>query len=210
MICPKCNAETISDSAEYCPTCGRSFLRRPRAELVPPLPTERIQPSSVISGTASRGFNDSVAGADNTAEKPIEPQWTKIAKVSFTRALLSRVSGHQAKPSARRPLDESAVDRAPSESAPPRDDHRPVGRVLVVNLAQAVTGDCAVCGGGFVSAPAGERLLLANVTETVCYLLCATCGDQIMSRAQSDEAAKRYVWDWVIPLRREATDRDLL
>jgi hypothetical protein len=210
VICPKCNAETVSDSAESCPNCGNSLLRRPRAELVPPLPGERVQPDSVLFGTASRGFNDAAPEPGNTAEKPIEAHWTKIEKVSFGRAILSRVSEHLARPSARRSSDESAVDRAPSESAPPRDDHRPVGRVLVVNRARAVAGDCAVCGGGFVSAPAGERLLLANVTETVCYLFCATCGDQIMSRAQSEEAAKRYVWDWAIPLRREVTDIDLL
>jgi hypothetical protein len=209
VICPKCNAETVSDSAEYCPNCGNSFLRRPRAELVPPLPTERVQPNSVLFGTASRRVNDVIPEANSTAEKPIEAQWTRIEKVSFRRALISRVSEHLAKPSARRSSDESAVDRAPSESAPPRDDHRPVVRVLVVNRAQAVSRDCAVCGDGFASTPAGERLLLANVKETVCYLLCATCGDQIMSRAQSEEAAKRYVWDWAIPLRTEATDKDL-
>ena len=57
--------------------------------------------------------------------------------------------------------------------------------MLVVNLAQVVTCDCAVCGDGCLTKPVGERLLLANVTETVCYLFCASCGDNIVSYVQS-------------------------
>lgn len=63
--------------------------------------------------------------------------------------------------------------------------------------------DFAVCGGGFVSTAAGERLILASVTEAACYLVCANCGDQIMSHVHSDEAAKRYVLDWAIPLKKQ-------
>jgi len=139
----------------------------------------------------------------DTVEKPIETQWTKIEKVSFGRALFSRITQHLAKPSAPRASDQSAVDGKSRESVAPQDGHPPGGRILVVNLAQAVKRDCAVCGRGFASTSVGERLLLANLTATDCYLLCANCGDRIMSHLESEEAAKRYEWDWAIPLRGE-------
>lgn len=47
-----------------------------------------------------------------------------------------------------------------------------------------------------------------NVTETACYLLCANCGDRIMSHVHSEEARKCYDWDWAIPLRKKETDKD--
>jgi hypothetical protein len=202
VTCPKCNAETFSDSVQCCRKCGSSFLRRPRAELIPPVPAERVQTGLGLCGATSLGLNNP-GREGNRAEKPIEAQWTKIEKVSFGRALFSRVSEHLVKPSARSASDEFPVDGDARASAPLQDRHPPGGGIVVVNLAQVVTCDCAVCGGGFATTPVGERLLLANVTETVCYLFCASCGDQIMSHVQSQEAAKRYAWVWAIPLGRQ-------
>ena len=87
-------------------------------------------------------------------------------------------------------------------SIAPQESHPPGGTILVVNLAQVVTCDCAICGGGFASTPTGARLLLAKVAEMASYPICANCGGRIMSHVHSDEAAKRYEWDWAIPLRR--------
>ena len=209
MTCPKCNAETLSDSAQYCTKCGTSLLRRPRAELVPSLQADRIQPGC-LSHAASPIFNNSEADAGNPAEKVIETQWTKIEKVPLARALFARISEHLPKPPIRSPSKESAVDGELHGSEPRQDPHPAGGRILFVNRAQVVTRDCAACGGGLASTPAGERLLLADVTETVCYLFCANCGDQILSHVQSGEAGKHYVWDWAIPLRKEVTDKDFL
>jgi hypothetical protein len=129
----------------------------------------------------------------------------KVEKVSFRRVLFSHISEYFSKPSLKESSKESTVDGTSHEAAPgqPQDGHPSGGRVLVVNLAQAVKCDCAVCGNGFASSPAGERLLLANVTAAECYLFCASCGDIIISHVQSEEAAKRYAWDWAIPLRRQ-------
>jgi hypothetical protein len=86
-------------------------------------------------------------------------------------------------------------------SAQPIEEHRSGGMILIVNRAESVMRDCAVCGGGLASTPDGERLLLANVTETDSYLICAKCGDQIMAHVHAGEAAERYAWDWAIRLR---------
>jgi hypothetical protein len=203
VTCPNCAEETFAQSSQSCPNCGASFLRRPRAELVPPLPPEGVRP---VLGP----FVFDSMGSDNpsdTVEQPIETQWTKLEKVSLGRALFSRISGRFGRSRILRSSDQSAVVRKSHEPISPqnspRDDHPVDGRILVVNLAQAVKRDCAACGGRFASSIAGERLLLAKVTATACYLLCANCGDHVMSQLKSEEAAKRYEWDWAIPLRGE-------
>ena len=199
MTCPKCSAETLSDSARYCTKCGTSLLRLSRAELVPPLQAEQ----GGLSDSASQAFNNSDAEAGNTAEKVVETQWTKIEKAPLAGPLFARISEHLPKPPIRSSPKESVVDGESRGPESPQDRHATGGRILVVNRAQVVTRDCAVCGGGFASTSVGERILLADVTETVCYLLCANCGDQIMSHVQSSEVSKHYVWDWAVPLRKE-------
>jgi hypothetical protein len=141
----------------------------------------------------------------NEAEKPIEVQWTKVEKVPFRRVLFSHISEYFAKPSLKEASNGSFVDGTSHEPSSGQPQHgRPSGgRVLIVNLAEAVKSGCAVCGGGLASSPAGERLLLANVTGADPYFFCASCGDIIISHVQSQEAAKHYAWDWAIPLRKQ-------
>jgi hypothetical protein len=208
--CPKCNSETFSDLTRYCSKCGRSLLRRPRAELVSPVRADRFQPSCGLAGSESLRFSNSGADARNTAEIVIETQWIRSEKVSFAWALFARLSEHFAKPTEQSSPEESAVENPSSASEPLQDRHPPDRRILVVNRAQVVMSDCAVCGDGFASTSVGERLFVAKVTEAVCYLFCANCGDQIISHVQSQEAAKHYGWDWAIPLRNEEAVRDLV
>jgi hypothetical protein len=73
---------------------------------------------------------------------------------------------------------------------------------LVVNRVEVLTRNCNTCGNGFASTPLGERALIAAVPGSERPLFfCASCGDNIMSRIQSDEPRKHYVWDWVVPLK---------
>ncbi len=202
MTCPNCNAERLSDSAQFCSNCGRSLLRRPRAELVPPVRAERFQSRWSLAGSGLLRFSSSAADAGKAGEMVIETQWTRIEKVSFARALFARLSEHLAKSSAALSPEEAALESASRGPEPPPDRYLPSARILIVNRAQVVTSDCTVCGGGFAATPMGERLLLADVKETLCYLLCANCGDQIVSHVKSLEAAQHYTWDWAIPVRR--------
>jgi predicted RNA-binding Zn-ribbon protein involved in translation (DUF1610 family) len=223
VTCPSCNGEIFSDSAQSCPDCGRPFLKRPRVELVPSLPAERVEAGLGLFGAASAGFNHSeVVDSDRTPPaEVVEAEWTRIEKSSLRRAVFSRVSEQLAKPAAhlswRKPTvngtshatgasHEPLASREPEtpeiSSTPAIEPHRSNGRmILLVNRAESVMRDCAVCGGGLTSTLGGERLLLANVTETVSYLLCAKCGEKIMAHVHSSEVAERYAWDWAIPLR---------
>ncbi len=73
---------------------------------------------------------------------------------------------------------------------------------LVVNRVEVLTENCNCCGGGFVGSHGGEKALVAAVSGAgQPYFFCASCGDNIMGRIQSEEARKHYVWDWVVPLK---------
>jgi len=78
-----------------------------------------------------------------------------------------------------------------------------VSSYLVVNRVEVLDhAGCAACGRGFSSDPIGEKALvltLGNAERT--YFFCSTCGDNIVSRVESEEARKRYLWDWTVPLR---------
>lgn len=71
---------------------------------------------------------------------------------------------------------------------------------LAINRVEILTRKCSTCGAGFASSPAGEKALVAAVPGIRPYFFCAPCGDNIMSRIQSEEARKHYSWDWVVPL----------
>jgi hypothetical protein len=175
-----------------------------------------------LFGAASAGFNHpEVVNSDGTPPaEVVEAEWTRIEKSSLRRAVFSRVSEQLAKPAAHLLRHKPAVNgkshkteashepEPPHEtkaseiaSAQPIEEHRSGGMILIVNRAESVMRDCAVCGGGLASTPQGERLLLANVTDTASYLICAKCGDSIMAHVHAGEAAERYAWDWAIPLR---------
>ncbi len=74
---------------------------------------------------------------------------------------------------------------------------------LIVNRVEILDhAGCITCGREFSTNPIGEKALVLSIgnTERV-YFFCGSCGDNIMGRVESDEAKKRYVWDWAVPLR---------
>ncbi len=73
---------------------------------------------------------------------------------------------------------------------------------LIVNRAQIVSGGCSACGKEFGASHTGDRALSASIgADHATYMFCASCGDFIMGRVQSDAVRDRYVWDWAISLR---------
>jgi hypothetical protein len=77
-----------------------------------------------------------------------------------------------------------------------------VDSYLVINRVEVLTSKCGACGEGFAPNPVGERVLIAAVSGTERPLFfCASCGDNIMGRIQSDEPKKHYLWDWAVPLK---------
>jgi hypothetical protein len=83
------------------------------------------------------------------------------------------------------------------------DPNAEVTSYLVVNRVEVLDrAGCASCGRGFSTNPMGEKALvltLGNAERT--YFFCGGCGDNIVSRVESEEARKRYLWDWTVPLR---------
>ncbi len=78
-----------------------------------------------------------------------------------------------------------------------------VSNYLIVNRVEVLgqTG-CNACGRGFTDSPTGEKTLILGVGDPErVYFFCGSCGDNIMGRVETDDAKKRYVWDWAIPLR---------
>ncbi len=71
---------------------------------------------------------------------------------------------------------------------------------LAINRVEVLTRNCSSCGEAFASTPIGEKALVAAIPGVHPYFFCAGCGDNIMSRVQSEEARKHYVWDWAVPL----------
>jgi hypothetical protein len=78
-----------------------------------------------------------------------------------------------------------------------------VNNYLIVNRVEILgQAGCSACGRGFTDNPMGEKTLVLSVgnLERV-YFFCGSCGDNIMGRVEADDAKKRYVWDWAVPLR---------
>ena len=175
-----------------CDQCGASPpIRRPRAELVPPVRT-----TSKLNNPELFPFIESL-------EEPIDAQWTKLERMSPTRAALSRISKYFAWRSAIQPPSQSVPATSPSispaETTPAPTWQKPTA-YLVVNRAEVVKGNCACCGEVLASTAGGEKLMIANLPGEIVHF-CADCGDNITSRSLAEVAIKHYTWDWVIPLR---------
>jgi hypothetical protein len=78
-----------------------------------------------------------------------------------------------------------------------------VSSYLFVNRVEVLPhAFCSACGREFTVNPMGEKtLVLALGNARRCYFFCATCGDNIVGRVESEDARKRYVWDWTVPIR---------
>lgn len=78
-----------------------------------------------------------------------------------------------------------------------------ISNYLIINRVEVLHhAFCSSCGREFTTNPMGEKALvltLGNAERT--YFFCGTCGDNIVGRVESEEARKRYVWDWAVPLR---------
>jgi predicted RNA-binding Zn-ribbon protein involved in translation (DUF1610 family) len=78
-----------------------------------------------------------------------------------------------------------------------------IASYLIVNRVEVLHhAGCSACGREFTTNPMGEKALvlpLHNAERT--YFFCGTCGDNIVGRVEAEEARKRYIWDWAIPLR---------
>jgi hypothetical protein len=74
---------------------------------------------------------------------------------------------------------------------------------LLVNRVEVLSqAGCSVCGRGFSTEPIGEKALALSVgNPDRIYFFCSSCGDNIMSRVESDDSRRRYQWDWAVPLR---------
>ena len=82
---------------------------------------------------------------------------------------------------------------------------------LIVNRVEALLqAYCSACGRDFTPNPMGEKILVLSLGGDGgrTFLFCGTCGDNIMSRVESEDARKRYVWDWAVPLRDRADRRE--
>ncbi|MFZ0887253.1 MAG: hypothetical protein WA005_02270 [Candidatus Binataceae bacterium] len=79
-----------------------------------------------------------------------------------------------------------------------------VSNFLIVNRVEVLErAGCSTCGRDFTSNPMGEKTLVltfeGNGART--FFFCGTCGDNIVGRIESEDARKRYLWDWAVPLR---------
>jgi len=74
---------------------------------------------------------------------------------------------------------------------------------LLVNRVEILAkAGCSACGSEFSTEPVGQKALLLSVGDAGrIYFFCAHCGDNILSHVESDDARKRYGWDWAVPLR---------
>ena len=80
---------------------------------------------------------------------------------------------------------------------------------LIVNQVEILLrAYCSACGRDFTSNPMGEKtLMLALGNGGRTFFFCGACGDSIMVRVESEDARKRYVWDWAVPLRDQGHQR---
>jgi hypothetical protein len=77
--------------------------------------------------------------------------------------------------------------------------HPPVSRVEIADRLR-----CRVCGSDFAANPAGDRTLVLNPGGARRrFFFCGPCGDSISSRIQSNDARKRYLWYWAVPMKDE-------
>ena len=85
--------------------------------------------------------------------------------------------------------------------------NQPISNFLFVNRVEVLAhACCSACGREFTANPMGEKsLVLALGSGDHGFFFCCTCGDNIVGRVESDEARKRYVWDWAVPIRHAAT-----
>jgi hypothetical protein len=73
---------------------------------------------------------------------------------------------------------------------------------LIINRAQVLDSNCSACGARFADSPAGDKTLIATVSEGKrTFFFCAPCGDNIIGRVQIEDARGHYGWDWAIPVR---------
>ncbi len=74
---------------------------------------------------------------------------------------------------------------------------------LLVNRVEVLDrAGCSACGRGFSTEPTGEKALVLGVANPDrVFFFCSPCGDNLMGHVESDEARKRYQWDWAVPLR---------
>ncbi len=81
--------------------------------------------------------------------------------------------------------------------------HGSMQNFLIVNRVEVLDASgCSVCGREFSHNPIGEKALVLNLgTDDRVFFFCGSCGDNIMGRVEADDAKKRYVWDWAVPLR---------
>jgi len=82
-----------------------------------------------------------------------------------------------------------------------------VSNFLIVNRVEVLErAGCSACGRDFTANPMGEKTLVlifeGNGGRT--FFFCGTCGDNIVGRIESEDARKRYLWDWAVPLRDQA------
>jgi hypothetical protein len=73
---------------------------------------------------------------------------------------------------------------------------------LMVNQTRVIDAGCSACGDRFATKATGERALMLNLGEASDQLFfCDSCGDNIIAHLNTEDAVKRYQWDWAIPLR---------
>lgn len=78
---------------------------------------------------------------------------------------------------------------------------------LMVNQAKVIDATCNACGERFAAKAGGEKALMLSLGDaSQALFFCNSCGDNIISHLNTEEAVKRYEWDWAIPLRNGASN----
>jgi pimeloyl-ACP methyl ester carboxylesterase len=60
---------------------------------------------------------------------------------------------------------------------------------------------CGACSSDLATNPGGDRTLVLKLGGHLSYYFCESCGDNVAGRIESDEARRRYVWYWAVPLK---------
>src|SRR5579872_1374069 len=173
-----------------------------------PGPRDRGRPPARLGATEecrslrSSKRRASTKGQRRSASAPSRPARGKIAaacgsspRSRFANRQHARAELNQQPQRARRIVYPVKARRQGHEFPPALHSY------LVINCAEILQSDCASCGERFASTMSGEKLLVVNVTEAEPLHFCAKCGENIMTRVQSDTVRERYSWDWAIPLR---------
>lgn len=83
------------------------------------------------------------------------------------------------------------------------------GYLLINRVEVLEAGECSACGRQFSPSPVGEKTLVLSLGDNERGIFfCAGCGDNIMGRAESELAKKRFAWDWTIKLHPPAQVSD--